>query len=184
MTGRSLFLCGLAVASMAMRLPASAQDNQNYNSLIQNLVPPNGPDVLSFRGARLHSITIQKGLEGNATDTVNPSSDEFDVAFGPGATALSPAAKELIRQHQAEFVKPLPEKGFIVEGHTDSKGKPEVNVTISKRRAESVRDYIVQEFGLDPALVKVVGAGDEGLLDPNHPESDVNRRVHVAKLRP
>lgn len=172
--------CGIVAILTGFALSAGAQDNQNYNSLIQNLVPPNGPDLLNFRGGpRLHTITLQKSVQpGKAAEA---ASEGFDIEFGPGATALSDSDKAVIRSHSADFAAPAAADGYILEGHTDASGSHDENVTISQRRAEAVRDYLVQAFGLNPALIQVVGRGEAGLLDPEHPQSGVNRRVHVGK---
>ncbi len=71
--------------------------------------------------------------------------------------------------------------GLSVFGYTDDIGSPEYNQQLSVRRAESVKDYLVQA-GVDPAIVNVKGYGKTSpLLDGN--SNDVrakNRRVEIA----
>ena len=49
-------------------------------------------------------------------------------------------------------------------------------------RAESVRQYLIAQFGVKPAHLTAKGFGKEQLLDPLHPEDGVNRRVQVVDI--
>ena len=65
---------------------------------------------------------------------------------------------------------------ITVEGHTDSKGKSRYNKWLSERRAKSVSTQLYQR-GVDKKRLKVVGYGEEHLLDLVNHESPTNRRV-------
>jgi outer membrane protein OmpA-like peptidoglycan-associated protein len=65
----------------------------------------------------------------------------------------------------------------LVEGHTDAKGSLTYNQRLSLRRAQSVRNYLVQHTGLDVRLFKVRGKGPSELLTPEQPFAPENRRV-------
>jgi outer membrane protein OmpA-like peptidoglycan-associated protein len=66
-------------------------------------------------------------------------------------------------------------------GYTDSTGKPEYNLTLSQRRAESVRDYLVSK-GLKSSRFKTSGLGIADPIATNDtPEGrSQNRRVEFA----
>ena len=49
---------------------------------------------------------------------------------------------------------------ITVEGFTDPVGTPEYNIALGKRRAESVKAYLVDYAGLSPDLVKTVSYGE------------------------
>lgn len=70
---------------------------------------------------------------------------------------------------------------FALVGHTDAKGSREYNCQLSKRRASSVKTFLLNQ-GVDTFRMISIGAG-EGLLkagiDPNSPR---NRRVGFLKL--
>lgn len=66
-------------------------------------------------------------------------------------------------------------------GHTDSTGPEAYNQKLSERRAMSVRDYIVNERGVDASIIDVIGKGE---IDPVADNSTAegraqNRRVDV-----
>ncbi len=72
--------------------------------------------------------------------------------------------------------------GFLVIGHTDSVGGREYNIGLSQRRAEAIRDALIDPFGVNPAVLEAVGLGEEQLRDPKHPTSGVNRRVQLVNV--
>jgi len=72
-------------------------------------------------------------------------------------------------------------KKVTIEGHTDNKGKPDHNKDLSKRRAESVRAYLVKK-GIDPARLEAVGFGESKPIAENTTELGraKNRRVEFV----
>lgn len=70
---------------------------------------------------------------------------------------------------------------FAIEGHTDSKGRPEYNLRLSERRAQRVKEILVQN-GVDPNRLYALGKGSSepaNRFDPGAPE---NRRVKIVNL--
>jgi outer membrane protein OmpA-like peptidoglycan-associated protein len=65
----------------------------------------------------------------------------------------------------------------VIEGHTDARGTPAYNLELSRRRAESVKRYLVSEHGLDPARLKTVGYGIDRPLAGTDSAAAQNRRV-------
>lgn len=59
----------------------------------------------------------------------------------------------------AEFMKKYPETTTVIEGHTDNRGKYEYNIKLSERRAESVKNYLVEKFGIDASRLSTKGYG-------------------------
>jgi OOP family OmpA-OmpF porin len=72
--------------------------------------------------------------------------------------------------------------GFLVIGHTDSVGGRAYNIGLSQRRAEAIRDALIDPFGVNPGALEPVGLGEEQLRDPAHPTSGVNRRVQLINV--
>jgi outer membrane protein OmpA-like peptidoglycan-associated protein len=71
-------------------------------------------------------------------------------------------------------------KAVRIEGHTDASGAPAANVALSQRRAEAVRDYLV-ERGADPAMLSAVGLGSSEPRDPRNPLAPENRRIEIVR---
>lgn len=66
-----------------------------------------------------------------------------------------------------------------VAGHTDNVGSPQSNLKLSKERAEAIRQYLLQTYGLPPNVVIAQGYGDTQPIAPNNAVEgrEKNRRV-------
>lgn len=71
-----------------------------------------------------------------------------------------------------------------IAGHTDSVGSDEYNQKLSERRAKAVRDYLVNELGMDANLFSAVGYGESQPIATNDTEEGraMNRRI-IAELK-
>jgi len=69
---------------------------------------------------------------------------------------------------------------YHLAGYTDASGNAGHNVWLSKRRAYSVRQHLI-ELGVPSARLSVEGFGSQGLLYPDRPEDPDNRRVEVMQ---
>ena len=68
-----------------------------------------------------------------------------------------------------------------IEGHADASGSVEANQVLSQRRAEAVRDYLVEK-GADIAMLSPVGVGASTLKNASDPFSAENRRVEIGRV--
>jgi outer membrane protein OmpA-like peptidoglycan-associated protein len=71
-----------------------------------------------------------------------------------------------------------------IEGHTDSDGADDYNLTLSQKRSESVRTYLIDNFKVDKTRLESKGWGESKPIDKNDtPEGKANnRRVELVKL--
>ena len=79
----------------------------------------------------------------------------------------------------ANFMKAYPDKNVELEGHTDSIGPDDYNMKLSKRRAESVKKYLVEKFGITASKIGTLGYGESAPVATNDTEDgrQKNRRV-------
>ena len=63
-------------------------------------------------------------------------------------------------QRVADFLKVHNGSVAVVEGHTDSIGEDDYNQRLSERRANAVRDVLINKFGLPPSRISAVGYGE------------------------
>ncbi len=95
-----------------------------------------------------------------------------DVFFGFDSATLKPGA-------YAEFDRIVPvlqkynHTAIQVEGHTDQVGSEAYNQTLSEKRAEAVKNALVQR-GIDPIRIRSVGFGES---QPISSSNAMNRRV-------
>ena len=102
-----------------------------------------------------------------------------DVLFRSGSYELLPGARERLAKVSG-IVLAYPSLHLAVEGHTDSVGGDEYNQNLSERRAESVRDYFVQQ-GIPAGSIAARGFGKtEPIASNDTPEGrQQNRRVEL-----
>lgn len=58
-----------------------------------------------------------------------------------------------------EFLKKYPNTTAVIEGHTDNRGSYQYNIKLSERRADSVRNYLIEKFGIAPERLTTKGYG-------------------------
>ncbi len=83
-----------------------------------------------------------------------------------------------------ELLTDDPELRLSIEGHTDSDGADDYNQNLSQQRAESVRVYLINEFGIAGDRLEAKGWGESKPLDTNDSSEGKanNRRVELIKL--
>jgi OmpA-OmpF porin, OOP family len=72
--------------------------------------------------------------------------------------------------------------GFLVIGHIEANGKRESNALLSQRRADAIRDVLVNTFKISSKRVQSVGLGEEQLLDAAHPTAAVNQQIQIVTV--
>ncbi len=81
----------------------------------------------------------------------------------------------------ADFMNQYPQTTTTVEGHTDSIGSDAYNQGLSERRANAVRNVLVNQYGVDGSRVNAVGYGKTRPVADNATEAGraINRRVEA-----
>ncbi|WGS19582.1 MULTISPECIES: OmpA family protein [unclassified Bradyrhizobium] len=71
---------------------------------------------------------------------------------------------------------------FLIAGHTDAIGGEGYNQDLSERRADTIKTYLVEHYGLNGSNLVTVGYGKTRPKDPNAPFDPTNRRVQVVNM--
>lgn len=71
---------------------------------------------------------------------------------------------------------------IVLAGHTDGVGGEDFNQSLSEKRANSVKRYLVDKFGLQPENLVTAGYGKTRLKDGDHPRAAENRRVEIVNF--
>ncbi len=103
-----------------------------------------------------------------------------DVLFDTAKYALRPAAREKLAK-VAGVISGHPGLKLEVEGHTDNVGSDEYNQTLSEKRGEAVRDYLMAQ-GIAPDSVTTRGFGESQPTASNETSAgrQENRRVELV----
>jgi outer membrane protein OmpA-like peptidoglycan-associated protein len=72
---------------------------------------------------------------------------------------------------------------FVVAGYTDAAGGEAYNQDLSERRADAIKRYLTDKFGIAGSDLVTVGYGKTKLKDPGNPMAEANRRVQVVNLQ-
>jgi outer membrane protein OmpA-like peptidoglycan-associated protein len=102
------------------------------------------------------------------------------VLFASTKDTLLPNARPKLDEIASALQKAEADK-FVVEGHTDARGSESTNQDLSYRRAQTVRDYLVDR-GVPPEKIKAVGYGrSRPVADNTTAEGRANnRRVEIV----
>jgi outer membrane protein OmpA-like peptidoglycan-associated protein len=72
---------------------------------------------------------------------------------------------------------------FVVAGYTDAAGGEAYNQDLSERRADAIKRYLTDKFGIAGSDLVTVGYGKTKLKDPSNPMAEGNRRVQVVNMQ-
>ena len=102
------------------------------------------------------------------------------VYFATGKSTIKERSFELLNQ-VASAINANPGMKVLVEGHTDSVGSNTLNMRLSQRRADSVRDFLIRS-GVDGDRLTAIGFGEEKPVDTNRTKAgrSKNRRVEFT----
>jgi OOP family OmpA-OmpF porin len=104
----------------------------------------------------------------------------LQVEFDFDKAQVRPEYRDELRK-AAAFINKYSNAQFLLAGHTDSVGSDDYNLTLSKRRAVAVKEYLVSEFGISAELLTPRGYGEKRPVATNETEEgrQINRRVEV-----
>lgn len=197
---RSIILAGLIGL-----LPFSAHagdavllENDASRCEIFRAISPDVPDEcrIEDRGASRLGKTRGIRLHGNdqglaETDAGRPNVDaeqqSFSIAmriqFKFDSAELTPESKTTLGQI-AQVLQDdiMRDKTILLEGHADASGQEAYNLSLSERRAGSVRQYLITAYGVPDERLQAVGRGELDPFDVANPRASVNRRVEFTNL--
>ena len=170
------------VAALALLLPAAVQA-QTSQQMIEQLRPQEESGTRGVLRLSPQGVPRTGGTQPAAADA-RPQMD-LQVHFAFDSAELTPQARALLdRLGQALTNPTLALYRFRLVGHTDAKGTEAYNVALSQRRADAVKQYLMQRFGIDSIRLVAEGVGFAKLADPANPEGPANRRVQVINEGP
>lgn len=102
-----------------------------------------------------------------------------DVLFDFNKADINPAALSHLAK-LATFLNSHEDRNAVIEGHTDNVGTDQVNLQLSQRRADAIKQYL-QSQGVDGDRLDAVGKGSEFPVTENSTaqQRQQNRRVEV-----
>jgi outer membrane protein OmpA-like peptidoglycan-associated protein len=182
----SLILAMAAMASSLAATPGQAEETNlgsevpDASSIIQLFAPDQPAEGSSSGSTRTRSIGLEP-LKPKFSEPKSQRAISLQIQFGSNSDELGPEAVSQLRPvGEAMASNRLKSFDFVVEGHTDSVGATGFNMRLSERRAESVKRFLINEYGINASRITAVGKGEMEPLDTFHPRSPVNRRVRIV----
>jgi len=134
------------------------------------------------------TVTANDGRGGTATSTITipvmrrQAITFEDVHFDFDRSMLRPDAI-MILDRAVMTLQANPMLNVTIEGHTDSVGTAEYNLSLGERRANAVRDYLLNR-GIAAGRMRTVSYGEERPIDTNNTDAGraMNRRAHIVQM--
>ena len=105
------------------------------------------------------------------------------IDFDSDTPVVRPSSYETVgRIADAMLQANLLPYGFLVVGHTSSDGRREANAMLSQRRADAIRDSLVNTFKISSKRVQSLGLGEEQFVDQAHPTSPANLQIQIVTI--
>lgn len=209
MTMRRVVLTAACLVGMAgMAFPVSAQSVKMYNAppSVEEL-----KSVLGGGGKGSGKVKFRKLELGDDAASVPPASEQpststtyaspppsassggasgggasgqaigFPINFAYNSAEIDPTSRPFL-DTVGQLLSQQQDMRLLVEGHTDATGSPGYNLSLSERRAASVKRYLSGRFGIDPSRLLPVGKGQSEPLTQGDPLNPQNRRVQFRPL--
>jgi outer membrane protein OmpA-like peptidoglycan-associated protein len=145
-------------------------------------VAAEGRFVQTIRNRATRSLSSAEREEIAAIAKDKPNID-LEINFDYNSADISKRSLSSVEALGQALTSPdLKGSTFIVAGHTDAVGSEAYNQDLSERRADSIKRYLTDKFGIAGTDLVTVGYGKTKLKDPAHPLAEVNRRVQVANM--
>lgn len=105
----------------------------------------------------------------------------FDVVFDQDSSLIRPASYQTIGSIADALTDPkMRPYRYLIVDHVESAGRRDQNLTLSQRRADSIRDVLVNTFKVSPKRLFALGLGEEQLQDVSRPAAPTNARVQLV----
>lgn len=85
-----------------------------------------------------------------------------------------------------DYLNDKPSHGLLIDGHCDERGTEEYNRALGQRRADALREYLVQQYSFDPVRIRTRSFGEDQPADPSPTQAawELNRRGEFILLLP
>ena len=190
-----------AALSMTAGLALAADNNVSSDQIVHALQPrivtrglSSGPQIdpaakakeVSFvqtlRNRKTRSLSLGEREEIAEIASTKPKID-LDIQFDYNSADISATSMPSVRA-LGEALTDAKLKGstFVVAGHTDAVGGLAYNQDLSERRADTIKRYLTEKYGITGTDLVTVGYGKTKPKDPNAPMDPSNRRVQVVNM--
>jgi len=136
----------------------------------------------SVRNRKTRSLSFGEREQIAEIAATKPKVD-LEIQFDYNSADISKTSLTAVQELGKALSNPsLKGSTFVVAGHTDAVGSEPYNLDLSERRADTIKHYLVEKYGLAGSDLVTVGYGKTQLKDPSNPTNPINRRVQVVNM--
>jgi outer membrane protein OmpA-like peptidoglycan-associated protein len=179
---------GSAPAPQGPAVPAVLPENERATQAA-TAVPGRAPERSPAAGTAAYAPGVPGAAGSAATAALDTATEgalpsvDLEVYFDTGSAEITEQASSVLTTLGRALTDARLAGGtFLIAGHTDAKGGAQYNMRLSQARAESVRQFLMQHFGIDRARLVAKGYGLRRLKNPRNSQAAENRRVQVVNL--
>jgi OOP family OmpA-OmpF porin len=191
--------CGVGLLIVAligfMALPCQAQTRadgtaEDWVNKLAGLDTPPDLDLAALRQEAMDRIKAKAKADAAplkrpliAPDLLKLPRFAAEIKFDEDAAVVRPESYRTLGRIADTLYHPsLLGYKFLIVGHTVSMGRRENNLTLSQRRADVIREVLINTFKISPKRLLTIGLGEEQLLDAAHPTAPINQWIQVATV--
>ena len=138
--------------------------------------------IATLRNRNTRSLSLNEREEIAEIASTKPKID-LEIHFDYNSADISKESMSSVQElGKALSNANLKGSTFVVAGHTDAVGGEEYNQGLSERRADTIKRYLTEKYGLNGSELVTVGYGKTKPKDPNAPMDPANRRVQVVNM--
>ena len=146
-------------------------DHDNFTLITQDVI-----EVAAPKTGKVTAEKLSKGISADGHVTL-------DGIFFEVGNAEIKAESEAAIKTTVDYLKSVPDKKFFIVGHTDNTGLVVENMKLSEDRANSVKDKLVNQYGVSPDQIEAFGVSSLAPVASNLTEEgkSKNRRVEIVE---
>jgi OmpA-OmpF porin, OOP family len=178
---------------LALAAPVSAQNAPTRDDIVAKLDKYQSDLELDVAALRQQVTERSKTRSKNepppqkrppiAPDLNKLPTFNIDITFDVDTPIVQPESYQTVgRIADAMVYSSLLPYTFLIVGHIEASGRRENNAILSQRRADAIREILVNTFKISAKRIQSVGLGEEQLLDPARPNAPVNNQIQIMTL--
>lgn len=170
-------------------------DGKTGESKITQIKQPTAEDILEGKTYQSHQVTrvVPNCPAAEPEPVKQPVLEkevriELEVLFDTDKSIIKPAFFHEVAE-VAEFMKVYTNTTALIEGHTDSRASDSYNQKLSQRRANAVKDMLINRYGIESNRLQAIGFGEsrpratnstkEGMQLNRRTIAVINERVRI-----
>lgn len=179
------------VADLGDRCPLDPEDRDGYFDADGCPEADNDRDGLADKDDNCPNLAGLTTMEGCPANPERVTVEgrlirlQQEVFFQTGVAVLRPEAFPVLAEIASAILSDPTIRLVQIAGHTDDVGDPDTNAALSMARASTVRAFLVEQCGLDPARIEARGFGESMPISDNETVEGraANRRVVFVVAR-